>query len=392
MKNRFGPWATLMDAGQNPQLSAFWQRRLGRLHPVSQARPTLSGGDRAGLGLAGLAICLLPTLLAAPAVAQEKNVPVSTVHVVAEMRTLPDDNLAMIGPEYDFVTVEVWRDFGPGRKWRVEKPGGVVLMDGASTLTFKRPNYAFKLPIATQGAFDTGPLLQLAQDQDALDHITKSAKVNGWVSKLREETAAGEKKIVLTVEVRSKLPAGDYSKNKWLFEGDSDTRRVYRFDAHSQRLERVEIYLRQPTGDTLILKTNRIDYDRPFDAKTFALELPKEVQWFHETAKLPDNEKYERLTPTEAAKAFFEACGKQDWAEANKFWEGGPMDDRVKQGLGGLTLIHLAEPFQSKTYASPGKGWFVPYEIKFKDGTVKKFNLAVRKDNLANRYVVDGGI
>jgi hypothetical protein len=189
-----------------------------------------------------------------------------------------------------------------------------------------------------------------------------------------------------------RLPDDDFMKNKHLNDSISDTRRVYRFDAGTQRLEYAEVYLHQSTGDALILKTSRIEYNRPLDAKIFTLELPKDVRWFHETARLPDNEKYERMTPTQAAKAFFEACARQDWAEAEKFLPGRPMEDRAKKGLGGLTLIHLGEPFQSKLFARSGQVWFVPYEIKLKDGTVKKFNLAVSKDNPANRCVVGGGI
>jgi hypothetical protein len=33
----------------------------------------------------------------------------------------------------------------------------------------------------------------------------------------------------------------------------------------------------------------------------------------------------------------------------------------------------------------------VPYEIKLANGHVKKWNLAVRKDNPAHRWQVDGG-
>ena len=59
--------------------------------------------------------------------------------------------------------------------------------------------------------------------------------------------------------------------------------------------------------------------------------------------------------------------------------------------LGGLQIVSLGTPFQSKGYAG-GNGWFIPYEIKLKDGTVKKYNLAVRNDNPAKRYVVNGGL
>ena len=65
-----------------------------------------------------------------------------------------------------------------------------------------------------------------------------------------------------------------------------------------------------------------------------------------------------------------------------------PVNQRLKDYLGGLEIVSLGKPFTSQAY--PGQ--FVPYEIKLKDGTVKKHNLAVRKDNPAGRWQVDGGI
>ena len=62
--------------------------------------------------------------------------------------------------------------------------------------------------------------------------------------------------------------------------------------------------------------------------------------------------------------------------------------ESFKEDLGGLTIVAIGEPFQSKGYA----GWYVPYEIKLKSGEVKKWNLAIRKDNPAKRFVLDGGI
>lgn len=48
----------------------------------------------------------------------------------------------------------------------------------------------------------------------------------------------------------------------------------------------------------------------------------------------------------------------------------------------------LGEPFEAWPYG----GWFVPYEIRLPNGDVRKWNLAVRNDNPAHRYVVDGGL
>jgi hypothetical protein len=48
----------------------------------------------------------------------------------------------------------------------------------------------------------------------------------------------------------------------------------------------------------------------------------------------------------------------------------------------------LGEPFTK----SPYPGVFVPYEIRFKNGESKKYNLAVRQDNPERKWYWDGGL
>jgi hypothetical protein len=284
------------------------------------------------------------------------------------------------------VPVEVWQQAGSKAKWRVEKPGRVVSMDGASTTLFIRPDLAYKLPHATQGAFDTDPLLKLANAQDMIISELRAAQAKGWNLKLTQETmAGGESKLVVTVETKAEVPENDHNRNKWF--GDSDIRWVYRFDGKTHRLKEVEALLHGRSGDVLILEAERIEYDRPIDATIFSLALPKNVRWVKDPERLPDNAKYEKMTPLEAARAFFAACAKEDWNEAQKF-ETMPFDNTLREYLRGLQIMSLGQPFQSKSYP----GWIIPYEIKFNGGHVKKHNLFLRKDNPAMRYVVDGGI
>jgi outer membrane lipoprotein-sorting protein len=313
----------------------------------------------------------------------------STVHIVAKMRTSPRDNFSHIDPDLDLVRIEIWRQFGDTPKWRVEKPGRVIVMDGASTVMLIRPTTAVRLPMRTEGAFDSGWMLGLAKVQDMITRQLRAAQARGWELKTTYETTpAGEKKTIVTVEAKAAVPEKDYLRNK--FFDDSDTRRVYRFDAKTQRLEGFDAYLHRAGGDVLIWTTERIEYDQPIDPTVFAIDLPKNVNLWKEPERLPDNERYEKMGPQEAARAFFEACGREDWKEVAKFWSN--VDERLKEYLGGLKLVSLGEPFQSKGYAAPGKGWFIPYEIMLKNGAVRKHNLAMRKDNPANRYVVDGGL
>ena len=310
----------------------------------------------------------------------------STVHIIAKMRTPPNDNFGFVDPKCDFTTIEAWRQFGKQPKWRLEEPGRVVVMDGKSTIQLMRPNTALKIPHAT---YDWGPVLDLTNVRDIITRELRDSLAKGWDLKLtHESTAKGEEELVVTVETKAGLPDNDYLKNKYLDLADG--RRVYRFNAKTQKLEGMEAYLNYAGGYVLVLAIERIEYDKPIDPAVFVLKLPENVGWIKELERLPDNEKYEKMTPLEAARAFFEACAKEDWGEVQKF-ETSPVTEESKKYLGGLEILQLGKPFQSKVYAG-GKGWFIPYAIKLKNGTIKKHNLAMRNDNQAHRYEVDGGI
>jgi hypothetical protein len=65
-----------------------------------------------------------------------------SVHIVAQMRTPRGDNFESIGAGYDFQPVEMWKEFGATPRWRVENPGRVVVMDGAQSILFMKPDRA----------------------------------------------------------------------------------------------------------------------------------------------------------------------------------------------------------------------------------------------------------
>jgi hypothetical protein len=67
--SQFGPWATLIDLGGSPQLSAFWRRRMRMLAPTSRAALTLSRRNVCWIVVAGALVGLLPTFRPAQAAA-----------------------------------------------------------------------------------------------------------------------------------------------------------------------------------------------------------------------------------------------------------------------------------------------------------------------------------
>ena len=310
----------------------------------------------------------------------------TSIHLRGQLRTLPADNFSYIDANSAFYPIELWKQYPPEPKWRIEKPGRVVVMDGQQTVMYIKPaKEAVKVPQPSSSAFDTDWLHRIANLSDAINNELRLAQAQGWKLDLAEETAAdGRVKSIVTVNAKSGLPEDDYVKNK--FFHDADTRRVYRFDAQSERLEAVQIYLVRPAGDVQIFELSQIDYDQAIDPIVWQLDLPADVSWYKEPEKLPDNAKYTAMTAEQAARAFFDACAKQDWNEAGKFIS--PVSQGLKDYFGGLEIVSLGQPFTSQSYG----GRFIPYEIKLKDGTVKKHNLAVRNDNPAHRWQVDGGI
>ena len=129
-----------------------------------------------------------------------------------------------------------------------------------------------------------------------------------------------------------------------------------------------------------------------------------------------DNAAYQRqtgTTPAEVARTFFDGCAKEDWSAVGKFWPS-TLEDRDKKYLGGMEVISLGKPFKARVSIAAllelqpslrselkrmgnkkdiqGPQVYVPYEIRLKDGSVKKWQLAIRCDNPEHRWYFDGGM
>jgi RNA polymerase sigma factor (sigma-70 family) len=116
-----------------------------------------------------------------------------------------------------------------------------------------------------------------------------------------------------------------------------------------------------------------------------------------------DNAAYQRqtgTTPAQAARAFLEATSSGDWAEVVKYWDPEffkkhPEDlETHKNFYGGMELISLGKPFKGRVRGDRGAyyGVFVPYEIRLKDGSVKKWQLAIECSNPEHHWYFDGGM
>jgi outer membrane lipoprotein-sorting protein len=252
-------------------------------------------------------------------------------------RAMAGDNFDSLDLSCDLIDVELWKEFGPPLRWRIEKPGRVVVMNGQNTVMLIGNKLGVKLDVAAQSAFDTEWLHRLAAIDGVLLQELASTSIPSHKSKVgRVETPDDPTHETVVVEVEMNDNVGDYLKNKIL--SASDSRREYIFDRQTGRLENAKFYCRADDGkEILALEIEQIEFNPSIDAGKFDLEIPKDVVWYQEPQRLPDNEKYEKMTPSEAAHDFFAACGSRDWDEAAKFQV--PLTDEIKQYLGGLTFV-----------------------------------------------------
>jgi hypothetical protein len=106
-------------------------------------------------------------------------------------------------------------------------------------------------------------------------------------------------------------------------------------------------------------------------------------------------------TPAEVAKTFLDACSHDDWTEATKYWPADFLEKNPKflsgftNHYGGIEIISMGKPFKGRIAMFKGMeypGVYVPYEIRLKDGTIRKWQLAIRCDNPEKHWYWDGGM
>lgn len=263
-------------------------------------------------------------------------------------------------------------------------------MDGETTTLLTRPietiSYASRSDVPRPLGYLDSWMGRLLDVQGLLDSELQQAEDKpDRQARLTHEEINGKDKIILEVDMQTNISEDDYLRNKFI--SDSDSLRVYQFDSDTKLLEDFKVYVIDKGQEILVFEITDIEYNSEISDSVFVLDIPKDVSWFTEPQTLPDNEKYSKMTPKEMVAAFFNAASKGDWDELAKFIPTSNLNQELKDIYIGLEVISLGEPFQSKGYP----GWFVPYKVKLKNGETAEWNLAVRNDNKAKRYIVDGG-
>ena len=303
---------------------------------------------------------------------------IRSVHILARMRTQRGDNFEFIGAGYDFQPVEMWKEFGAMPRWRVENPGRVVVMDGTQSTLFIKPTRVVR---GGRNAGFVEWLRPLLDPEQVLAAELRAAQKGESRATLRQEGA----RVTLTAWRKAQGEfVNDWGRNASVSQ--SDHTRIYQFDAATNRLTGLQVILHDGSQNVLVFEITEIRYNEPVAPELFTVALPDGVIGDVPPEQMPVN-RHIPATARDAAVTFLEGMARRDWEQVLMVYDATAVPEGLKRYGGGLRVLSIGEPFQSGLYA----GWYVPYEIVLADGTRKHFNLAVRNDNAAHRWVQDGG-
>lgn len=307
-----------------------------------------------------------------------------TFRMELRVRTRPFENFSYTDPTLDFVPHTVTVEYGDTLRWRVEKPGRIVVNDGRTTRMW--------LPEAGQGFFaPTGgfnaveelgilldPRLLMLSEQRLAAH-TKGANYE-----VDEEGSTVRLRVVMPAQ--GNFRQSDYALNSSISE--SNTLREYRFDKASGRLTEARITALLPGGDRVVLvESDRIAYDEPVDRAALTA-VPDGIEWI-DLSVSPSGSHLTGISAREAATRILKAMNSWDETLLDEafYFYGSQIRETLKSVYKGATILSVDKPVRSGDYA----GVFVPCEILRADGKTDRLMMALRNDNPEKSWVVDGG-
>lgn len=302
------------------------------------------------------------------------------------VKTEPGENFDYINGSADFMSNRIWVVFDDSEiaRYRVEKEDRVVVCNESDSTMLIKDTFASR---QEEGDGFVGDFYRLFDIKHILQsEIDNAVAGNADITVTTQTADDNRKKIVL--EIAGKAQTAD-NDNGWLrnkYITTSDHKKLFVIDKATMLLDYYQVSIVKDGEEVVVIQTETIEYNNQYDTSLFDLDIPSDAVWLVDPVQAPYE--YASLSPEETARAFFSAMRDGKWDVVAYFDPETNLPDGYKRYHEGLTIVSVGTAFQSGDYP----GYFVPYEIRFADGTVKKLTLALRNDQYdVSQYIIDGG-
>lgn len=307
---------------------------------------------------------------------------VQTLLIEFGVRTNPQENFSHINPALEFVPHSLTVSYGAIPLWRMEKQGGrTVVNDGQRQTMWNADRTEGWISDPTACVIEelsmlVDPRLLMLREQD---YASENKNVKYDITQTEEQIH-----LVVTAPAQGDYTQSDYGRNSSISE--TSNRRDYTFDRHSGRLLSAKITAMIDGDDRTILETTRIAYDLPVDMVAL-MALPAEGIAWHDLTRPIGRPRFAEMTAKQAAEIMLHAMTRWDEEVLGDAMPYYSLPEMCKIYKGGIPIT-IGEPVKSGTYA----GVFIPCKLALPDGSTDKIMLALRNDNPAHSWIIDGGL
>lgn len=300
-----------------------------------------------------------------------------SIKMVVEARTRPIENFRYICLDDEFVTHHIDITASDSLlNWRIDKGERIALSNGKDIYTW--------IPSVKLGFHLTD-----TENENVLGYMANlltpcmilEAELQNCISNSNAEYKVSKSgsDIILTVHT---APQGNF-ENPYLLNSsisESENVRRYVIDATSRKLKSATVSILSGGREDVVLKVMSISYND--NSNTFP--IPEGIK-FVETENHPAG--LNGLSAVEAASAILNAFSEWNIEILDKVMMHEVSDAAYREQFNGSKLISVGRPFTSGS----GNSTFVPYTLRFRDGTMQCHNIALQKTD-SGGWVVVGGL
>lgn len=364
-------------------------------------RSTLRYWIGAATSMAAVVVIALGLAFNSPAYAAKKyfssallaSADIKTMVMKLKVRSQKDEPIDYINPECDFIPATIKVIYDEPMLWCVEKDGGRSLLyngaDDAGDNVYqwiggKDGGIGWKQPRAD---FDAGEMAPFLDPRLLLDAERKIA----------EKRRGAQYEIIdngISVDVKvTTMAQGNYSESFYMLNtslAEANTVRMYTFDKASGRLTKMRIDMVISSElQTSVIESECIAYDEPLTAATLSSQDLNEISFSTMEIRAPKSSPLVGINARQAAKIILKAMGEWDTEilnDAMQYYK--DYMPKLESIYKGIEVISIGKPAKSGLYA----GEFVECKVILPNGKKETLVLALRNDNAAKVWLLDGGL
>ena len=314
---------------------------------------------------------------------------VKTMVMKLSVRTKPDEPIDYLNPSLNFIPATVKVIYGEPMLWSMEKKGGRNVLCNGDGYVYewiggKDGRVGWK---KSAKGFVNSELVAFLDPRLLLEAERRTAERNKGT---KYQVIDNGELVVVTAMTTAQ---GDFSESEYTLNtslAEASTIRVYSFAKSTGELVQMRIDIVVEGKPITVIESESISYNEPLTAEALSDKDLSQIDFQSMDIDIAASSPLVGITADEAAKIILKAMNEWDTEILNTamhYFKGDVMkivEDRYR----GLEVKSIEKAVKSGLY--PGR--FVKCKVVLPNGKKETLTLALRNDNKAKVWLVDGGL